>query len=144
MIFQLDPLRAQGGLPGGSSEDGNELEGASEGEVGADLEDGLDREDEVADIMGAALCARGICIIMITNNHCSWQPIARGHKAFTESRSLLQPRAWQGRQPHLQHNLSKNDEHGRRGEGSFALEHQQLLFRLCRATWCGRHNAHGD
>ena len=44
---------AQGRLPGGSSEDGNELEGASEGEVGADLEDGLDREDEVADILGA-------------------------------------------------------------------------------------------
>lgn len=38
---------------GGSSEDGYELEGTSEGEVGADLEDGIDRDDEVADIMGA-------------------------------------------------------------------------------------------
>lgn len=42
---------------GGSSDDGLELEGTSEGEVGADLEDGVDRDDEVADIMGARLTA---------------------------------------------------------------------------------------
>jgi hypothetical protein len=52
LTLLLLPDLAQGRL-GGSSEDGYELEGASEGEVGADLEDGLDREDDVADIMGA-------------------------------------------------------------------------------------------
>jgi hypothetical protein len=38
---------------GGSSEDGNDLEGASDGEVGVNLDDCIDHEDEVADIMGA-------------------------------------------------------------------------------------------
>ncbi|CAL8461917.1 g1448 [Coccomyxa elongata] len=37
----------------GSSEDGNELEGASDGEVGINLEDGIDHEDELADTMAA-------------------------------------------------------------------------------------------
>lgn len=36
----------------GSSEDGNELEGASDGEVGVNLEDCVDHEDELADTMG--------------------------------------------------------------------------------------------
>lgn len=36
----------------GSSEDGNELEGASDGEVGINLEDGIDHDDELADTMG--------------------------------------------------------------------------------------------
>ncbi|KAK9908666.1 hypothetical protein WJX75_001202 [Coccomyxa subellipsoidea] len=38
---------------GGSSEDGNDLEGASDGEVGVNLDDCIDHEDEVADIMAA-------------------------------------------------------------------------------------------
>jgi hypothetical protein len=42
----------QDGRLGGSSEDGNELEGASDGEVGVDLEDGVDREDDIKAIMG--------------------------------------------------------------------------------------------